>query len=105
MAIGVVVLRELGAHGRERGFGLPHLDLGVESGGEALRRDAHDIFALRDRGARDLALREEPLQVEIGAGDAGRERTRAACASAAAACACDSAALSAAPFLFQKSNS
>ena len=71
---GIVVLRELGANGRERGLGLLHLDPRVEPCREALRREAHDVLALRDRGARDLALREEPLQIEIGAGDAGGEQ-------------------------------
>ncbi len=71
---GIVVLRELGANGGERGLGLLHLDPRVEPRREALRREAHDVFALRDRGLRDFALREEPLQVEIGAGDAGGEQ-------------------------------
>ena len=70
----VVVLRELGAHGPQRGFGLAHLDFRVEPRGEALVGDAHDLLALDDRGARDLALREETLQVEVRARNARRER-------------------------------
>ena len=59
----------------------------------ALKRcvgDADDVLALRDRGQRNVALREQALQVEIGACDAGGERdARGLARRRPRACACD----------------
>ena len=69
----VFVLRELGTHGGERGVRLSHFDPGVEAGSEALAGDADDVLALRECRQRNVALREQALQVEIRACDARRQ--------------------------------